>query len=97
MSKLDQLFSQYEQAHRNRYNRLCHFIGIPLILIALVGFLVSGLNAFNVVLFFVGWAFQFLGHAIEGTWPEFLKNPIFLIVGVLYFAKKIKRLLFKSV
>ena len=92
MKSLNELFDQYERAHVNKYNRLCHLIGIPLILLSIGMSVVSGINLLNFSLFFIGWGFQFIGHAIEGTKPEFLKNPIFLVIGVLYFAKKIKRI-----
>lgn len=34
--------------------------------------------------FVVGWAFQLVGHRIEGTKPKFLDNLIYLLVGPLY-------------
>jgi uncharacterized membrane protein YGL010W len=38
-------------------------------------------------LFIIGWIFQFIGHFIEGNQPAFFKNPLFLIVGALWYIK----------
>jgi uncharacterized membrane protein YGL010W len=90
--KLEALFDQYEAAHKDKRNKICHKIGIPLIILSLI-FLISsrGESMWAWWVFGVGWAFQFVGHAFEKTWPEFLKNPIFLIVGPLYFVREIQR------
>ncbi len=34
--------------------------------------------------FVLGWAFQLVGHRLEGTKPKFLENLIYLLVGPLY-------------
>lgn len=34
--------------------------------------------------FVIGWILQFLGHAIEGNQPAFLKNPVYLFIGPLW-------------
>jgi uncharacterized membrane protein YGL010W len=39
-------------------------------------------------LFVAGWLFQFAGHAIEGNQPAFFRNPIYLLVGPLWLARR---------
>jgi uncharacterized membrane protein YGL010W len=39
-------------------------------------------------LFIVGWIFQFIGHAIEGNQPAFFKNPVYLLVGPSWLARR---------
>lgn len=39
--------------------------------------------------FTLGWALQFLGHAIEGERPEFFKDWRFLFVGTRWWLKKV--------
>ena len=65
--------------HRHPLNKLSHSIGIPLIVISLPLFLFNWRWALG--LFIVGWAFQFLGHLIEGNQPAFFRNPLYLLVG----------------
>jgi uncharacterized membrane protein YGL010W len=43
-----------------------------------------------VVLFVVGWAFQFIGHGFEGKPPEFLRDWRFLFVGLRWWYAKIR-------
>jgi len=69
----------YKAKHRHPLNKLSHTIGIPLIVISLPLFLFNWRWA--LLLFVVGWVFQFVGHAIEGNQPAFFKNPMYLLVG----------------
>jgi uncharacterized membrane protein YGL010W len=39
-------------------------------------------------LFIVGWALQFVGHFIEGNQPAFFRNPIYLLIGPLWIARR---------
>jgi uncharacterized membrane protein YGL010W len=39
-----------------------------------------------IVLFVVGWIFQFVGHAYEGKSPAFLTNLVHLLIGPLWIA-----------
>lgn len=88
---LDPLLDQYGHAHRHPINKLCHKIGIPMILISLIALAVTWGDAWAWWLFGVGWVFQFIGHAFERTWPEFMKNPVFLFVGPVYFVRELRR------
>jgi uncharacterized membrane protein YGL010W len=86
--------TQYSSSHQHPVNRLCHTLGIPLILLSLATLLLTPFyhRAWQVALalFVVGWAFQFIGHAFEGKPPEFFKDWRFLFVGVRWWWAKIQ-------
>jgi uncharacterized membrane protein YGL010W len=83
-----QLMERYEADHRNRVNRACHAVGIPLIAASLpVGATVIGLPL-AAAMFTTGWAFQFVGHAFEGKKPTFVDDKRALVVGLLWWLKK---------
>ena len=86
--------SQYATSHQTAANRLCHTIGIPLILASLPLFVASpwlpGRWRIPVALFVVGWIFQFIGHAFEGKRPEFFHDWRFLFVGARWWFAKIR-------
>ena len=90
----DEWISQYGQSHRHPVNRLCHTLGIPLIVLSLPLFLVALLVdrfwTVPVVLFVAGWVFQFVGHAFEGKPPEFFHDWRFLFVGLRWWVAKIR-------
>ncbi|NWJ40186.1 MAG: DUF962 domain-containing protein [Geothrix sp.] len=83
----------YGESHQHPVNRACHTVGIPLvtlsILLLLAAPLVPWLWKAGLVLFGVGWFFQFLGHAVEGKPPEFFKDWRFLLVGLRWWALKV--------
>jgi uncharacterized membrane protein YGL010W len=91
---MDEWVRQYAQSHQNPFNRLCHTIGIPLIVISIVlllaAIVVPGLWKVGLGLFVVGWAFQFLGHFVEGKPPEFLSDWRFLFVGLRWWVAKLQ-------
>lgn len=84
---------QYGQSHQNRINQICHTIGIPMIALAVllvpVAVLRQGFWIVPATMFVVGWLFQFVGHAVEGQPPEFLKDWRFLFVGLRWWFKKV--------
>ena len=90
----DDLVTQYASSHQHPVNRVCHTIGIPLIVVSLVVFVVSplvgGIWKLALALFAVGWIFQFVGHAFEGKPPEFFHDWRFLFVGVRWWIAKIR-------
>jgi len=90
----DSWISQYAQSHTNPTNRLCHSIGIPMIVVALALFVLSPFIAHLWILagalFVVGWGLQFIGHAIEGKPPEFFSDWRFLFVGVRWWIAKMQ-------
>lgn len=83
-----QLMAQYQQDHQDPRNQFCHTIGIPLIAASLpVGATIVGLPL-AVPMFTVGWGFQFVGHYFEGKKPSFVDDRRQLLVGVLWWTKK---------
>ncbi len=90
----DSWIAQYQESHQHPLNLLTHLFGIPMILVSLPimlgGFYRLTFLWFGLAIFTVGWALQFLGHAIEGKPPEFLKDWRFLIVGSRWWAAKIR-------
>lgn len=80
---------QYRAHHQHPVNKTLHLVGIPTILISLPLFFFHWRWALG--LFIGGWILQFVGHAIEGRPPAFLKNPLYLIIGPYWLVKKIFR------
>lgn len=86
---------QYADSHRDPVNRVCHVIGIPLIVLSVVAAVIAltlapWLLAWAIGGFLVGWIFQIAGHAVEGTPPEFLKDWRFLFVGVAWWLCEVR-------
>jgi uncharacterized membrane protein YGL010W len=95
----EQWVAQYSTSHQHPVNRLCHTLGIPLILISIAVLLASifvhhlwGIQIWIIALalFVLGWVFQFIGHAFEGKPPEFFHDWRFLFVGVRWWWAKIR-------
>jgi uncharacterized membrane protein YGL010W len=82
----ESLLQNYKAKHRHPLNRLTHSIGIPMIVLSLPMFFFTWRWA--LLLFIVGWILQFVGHAIEGNQPAFFKNPMYLLVGPLWLARR---------
>ncbi|HLM54937.1 MAG TPA: DUF962 domain-containing protein [Pyrinomonadaceae bacterium] len=76
----------YKEKHQHPLNRLTHTFGIPMIVVSLPLFFFDWRWALG--LFVAGWALQFLGHAIEGNSPAFFRNPVYLVVGPLWLARR---------
>jgi len=89
----EQWIAQYAGSHQHPVNRVCHTLGIPLILVSLVlflaGIIIHWLWLYALVLFLVGWMLQFIGHAFERKEPEFFHDWRFLFVGVRWWWAKI--------
>jgi uncharacterized membrane protein YGL010W len=90
---MDDWVAQYELSHRHPVNRACHTFGIPLIASSVLGAVPA---LFVPVLwwpvgaaFGIGWGLQFLGHAVEGKPPEFLRDWRFLFVGLRWWLRKV--------
>jgi uncharacterized membrane protein YGL010W len=90
----EQWISQYASSHRHPVNRICHTLGIPLILVSLgilvCSFFFRHLWYWAMALFLLGWIFQFIGHAFEGKPPEFFQDWRFLFVGIRWWWAKIQ-------
>jgi uncharacterized membrane protein YGL010W len=82
----ESFIDNYKAKHSHPLNRLAHSIGIPIIVVSLPLFFVNWRWA--LLLFAVGWALQFIGHAIEGNRPAFLKNPMYLLVGPWWLVRR---------
>lgn len=91
---VDELIATYNADHQHPMNRLCHSIGIPLILVSLVWVFFAPFT--GLALFVAGWIFQFAGHKIEGKKPSFANDPRMLLVGPIYFGRKLYRLISTS-
>lgn len=83
----ESLLDNYKAKHRHPVNRLFHTIGIPMIVVSWPMFLINWRWALG--LFIVGWILQFAGHAIEGNQPAFFKNPVYLLVGPIWFLRRV--------
>lgn len=83
----------YGRSHTHPLNQRLHLVGIPMIVLSLPMAVAAaaqplcGLVAAG--LFLLGWALQFLGHAIERKPPEFLRDPRFLLVGLRWWWSKL--------
>jgi uncharacterized membrane protein YGL010W len=77
---------EYKAKHRHPLNRLSHSFGIPMIVVSLPLFFFSWRWA--LALFVAGWVLQFVGHFIEGNQPAFFRNPVYLLVGPVWLARR---------
>jgi hypothetical protein len=82
----DSFVETYKAKHRHPLNRLMHSIGIPMIVVALPWFILNWRWAR--ALFITGWVFQFIGHLVEGNQPAFFRNPLYLLVGPWWLARR---------
>jgi uncharacterized membrane protein YGL010W len=90
----EEWIARYGRSHEHPVNRLCHTIGIPLIVFSIPLFIaalfVPGLWRVALGMFVVGWVFQLVGHAFEGKPPEFFHDWRFLLVGLRWWVAKIR-------
>ena len=90
----DEWIAQYATSHRHPVNRACHTLGIPLIVVSLVLFVATiffrPLLEWAILLFLLGWIFQFVGHAFERKAPEFFHDWRFLFIGLRWWAAKMR-------
>ena len=89
----DDWIADYAKSHRHPVNRLTHTFGIPMIAVSIplgvASIWLPVLRGWALALFGVGWALQFLGHAVEGKPPEFFKDWRYLFVGLRWWAAKV--------
>jgi uncharacterized membrane protein YGL010W len=90
----EQWVAQYAESHQHPVNRFCHTLGIPLFVISIVWFAIAWITSsaltLPITLFLIGWALQFLGHAVEGKPPEFFHDWRFLFVGLRWWFAKMR-------
>jgi uncharacterized membrane protein YGL010W len=77
---------KYQEDHQHPVNKLTHAFGIPMIVLSIPCLFVSWKWA--AFLFVVGWILQLIGHMFEGKNPSFFSNPIYLLVGPVWYVKK---------
>jgi uncharacterized membrane protein YGL010W len=86
--------AEYSVSHRHPFNRFCHTVGIPMIVLSLFIFgaavWMPGWWKPALALFAAGWLFQFAGHAVEGKRPEFFRDWRFLFVGLRWWWAKVR-------
>lgn len=80
---------KYQEDHQHPMNKLTHAFGIPMIVISIP--LVFFSWKWALFLFVLGWVLQFIGHAFEGKKPSFFSNPVYLLVGPVWYVKKLLR------
>lgn len=88
--RLESLLESYEKDHTHPVNRALHVVGVPMILLSLPLILLA--PPIGIALFVLGWVLNFLGHAVEGSWPSFLRDRRFLMVGPMFVAERLRRL-----
>jgi uncharacterized membrane protein YGL010W len=85
----------YRKNHKHPINRALHSVGIPLIVISILCIPISAIWfdwlywEWVLGLFVFGWILQFIGHAFEGTAPSFFSNPLYLLVGPVWWVLKV--------
>ena len=80
------LMAQFVAAHRNTWNRRLHLVGIPTLVVSgllwAAAALIDGLWVWPAIMMPLGFACQFLGHAIEGNRPEVFSDWRFFFIGL---------------
>lgn len=81
------MMAKYREDHTNPVNRTLHTVGIPMIVASLP--LMIAAPPVGIGMFVVGWILQFIGHAFEGKAPSFFSDPKYLLIGPMWFWKKV--------
>jgi uncharacterized membrane protein YGL010W len=89
MPPLSEYMARYDHEHTNRWNKVCHGFGIPLVIAGILLLLMLRWKL-GLALFVLGWIFLFAGHRIEGNRPAFFQGVIYFLVGPIWIAKEIK-------
>lgn len=84
---LNEWLENYRRDHTHPINKATHMIGIPMIVASLP--LIFLFPPIGISLFVLGWIFQFIGHAFEGKPPSFFRDPRFLLVGPVWYVKRL--------
>ena len=83
----DSFIDNYKAKHQHPVNKLCHVIGIPMIIASWPMFFFNWRWALG--MFVSGWILQFVGHAVEGNQPAFFQNQIYFLIGPLWLARRV--------
>jgi uncharacterized membrane protein YGL010W len=92
MASLSEYMARYDHEHTNRWNKVCHGIGIPLVIAGLILLILLSWRI-GLALFVLGWILLFGGHRIEGNKPAFFQGVVYFLVGPIWVAKEIKEVL----
>ncbi len=93
MTSLSEYMARYDHEHTNGWNKVCHGVGIPLVIAGIVLLIMLRWKV-GLTLFVLGWILLFGGHRIEGNKPAFFQGVIYFLVGPLWVAKEIKDAIF---
>ncbi|HUG18236.1 MAG TPA: Mpo1-like protein [Planctomycetaceae bacterium] len=64
---LGRFLKNYIERHRHPGNQLFHLVGLPVTFVLPFYFLAKGDHVWALTSFLIGYALQFIGHAIEGN------------------------------
>lgn len=78
-----QLLEEYERAHSDPRNRLCHEVGHPSAAAGATAMMLDSL-VFGAGFFLMGLFAQVYGHQLEGTAPPSARDARFLLVGWIW-------------
>lgn len=88
------LMAEFIAAHQHAWNKRFHLVGIPTLVVSgllwLAAPFVSGLWLLPAVMMPLGFACQFIGHAIEGNRPEVFSDWRFFFIGLEWWTKLIR-------
>jgi uncharacterized membrane protein YGL010W len=82
---INALLDEYEANHQSPACKATHAVGIPLIALSLPLVVFNWRRA--LAFFVLGWALQFVGHALEGRRPKFFEGAEFLLAGLLWWLR----------
>jgi uncharacterized membrane protein YGL010W len=89
---MSEWIGEYERSHLHPFNRRCHAVGIPMLVVSLIvlimAFWAPVLFWPAAGLFVLGWVLQFAGHIAERKPPEFFRDWRFLLVGLRWWLAK---------
>jgi hypothetical protein len=89
MATLQEYMAQYGHEHTNRWNKILHAVGIPIVFAGIILLILTWWRL-GLALFVLGWVLLFTGHRIEGNKPAFFQGPIYFLLGLFWVAKEIK-------
>lgn len=82
---MDKLLADYETNHQSAICKATHAIGIPLIALSIPLLLFRPRRA--LAFFGLGWALQFVGHAVEGKPPKFFEGKEYFLAGLVWWLR----------
>lgn len=83
------LLEEYELNHQTSACKATHAVGIPLIVLSVPLLFFNRRRALS--FFALGWALQFVGHAMEGKRPKFFEGSEYLLAGLIWWLQLVGR------